>query len=174
MYAQNAANCNSLQLFLPLLQLFTNYQFKHLPVVRAANERTNSVYCLWDDEVRANVHAGPRLRMRVPALHTVSCSAAHDDAPLLFSHLLSHRHLACLPPCPLTLPCRPISPCLQDLIMRPEKFDESLPASGNLTSVSGGWAHAAIGCMAGPAGRRMHPTMPLGAGSRKLPLCAID
>ena len=52
------------------LQLFTNYQFKHLPVVRAANERTNSVYCLWDDEVRATVHAGPWLRTCVPALHT--------------------------------------------------------------------------------------------------------
>ena len=46
MYAQNAANCNSLQLFLPPLQLFTNYQFKHLPVVRAANERGAAMHKL--------------------------------------------------------------------------------------------------------------------------------
>ncbi len=27
----------------------------------------------------------------------------------------------------------------EELIMRPERFDESLPASGNATNVSGGW-----------------------------------
>ncbi|KAL4430802.1 hypothetical protein ABPG75_006058 [Micractinium tetrahymenae] len=55
---------------------FQNYKYKHFPVVRAVNEKTNSAYCLWDDE---------------------------------------------------------------DVIMKPEQFDEALPASGNITSVSGIW-----------------------------------
>ncbi|KAI3433681.1 hypothetical protein D9Q98_003490 [Chlorella vulgaris] len=29
---------------------FETYQFKHLPIVRAANEQTSSVYSLWDEE----------------------------------------------------------------------------------------------------------------------------
>jgi len=28
------------------------HKFKHFPVVRAVNAETNSVYCMWDDEVR--------------------------------------------------------------------------------------------------------------------------
>lgn len=57
-------------------KFFENYKTKHLPVVHAVNEKTNSAYCLWDDE---------------------------------------------------------------DVIMKPERFDESLPASGSVTSLSGIW-----------------------------------
>lgn len=42
------------------LQYFSNYQFKHLPVVRAVNPATSSVYCLWDDEVRPALPRRPR------------------------------------------------------------------------------------------------------------------
>ena len=104
-----------------------------------------------------------------------SCSAAHDDAPLLFSHLLSHRHLACLPPCPLTLPCRPISPCLQDLIMRPEKFESPCPHPATSPACQVGGPMRPLGAWLGrQAGGCTQPCHLGQAGSRKLPLCAID
>ncbi len=40
---------------------------------------------------------------------------------------------ACWPPC---LQLQP--QCVQDVIMKPESFDEELPASGSVTSLSGG------------------------------------
>ena len=42
-------------------------KFKHFPVVRAVNADTNSVYCMWDDEVRAAAQRSGH------AVHATSC-----------------------------------------------------------------------------------------------------
>lgn len=98
------------------LQYFSNYKSTHFPVVRAVCEKTSSVYCLWDDEVSSRLD----LTCQRADLSGGACSGRHH-------HI--HSLAALLPSAPC---CHP-----QNVIQRPESFDEELPAAGSVTSVSG-------------------------------------
>ena len=98
------------------LQYFSNYKSTHFPVVRAVCEKTSSVYCLWDDEVSSRLD----LTCQRADLSGGACSGRHH-------HI--HSLAALLPSAPC---CHP-----QNVIQRPESFDEELPAARSVTSVSG-------------------------------------
>ena len=132
---------------------YANYKSKHFPVVRAVNAATRSVYCLWDDE------AGPVGR------GGLGCTRA--------------RHAACGPSrlpskCSWWRRCDVVlhmarsnmwpPPPVQDVIMRPESFDEELPASGSMTSLSGGRRE-------GRAARQMGGSQQLSACDSSLYMC---
>jgi len=100
-------------------------------VVRAVNEKSRSVYSLWDDEVGGYKRSlgamvlKPWVGWGGVGWGGVDITAVGAACPL------NNGPVPAAPGCNIHLLT------MQDVIMKPDKFDEALPASGSVTSLSG-------------------------------------